>query len=461
MSREKLGSIGRWVYMALAAFFLWWNLARMTEFSWTFTLMPHLGNIGCVAAVVILCCAWRKRTPLHHIMLLGLCWMAAMTLLRGENAWLAEVGSLKEGVIAFCVLAPLPGVLSKRRLRQFLKGVLALWVTAITCQAVIGLWAAFGGHAVFSMKGTWYIGMNLGDHRLYLNAYVTTAAAKLGMTVLLTAWLLILSRTRRAKIACGVSMVVQCAALSLTDCRTAFVALGVALGLGVWLLLRQSGRMRHALLVLPVLCLAGLVACYGVLTGFLTLTAPAIQPGPLDNLNLLELPAHMMPAASAEEITGWLDGEPEHRAIEAGNVFNGRQDIWKGVCRLLEADPKLLWTGTSAPLAAGLMNLYTDPGVMFYQHAHCLFLQVLVSWGIPGLLLLLTGIGYSGWHFVRLIRQKQPLWMVWMAVLVVYLLLCELVDCFTMLSTGSPMLYFLCLLMGAGEVLSRQQRKAA
>lgn len=461
MNRERLGSIGRWMYMALAAFFLWWNLARMTEFSWTFTLMPHLGDIGCVAAVVILACAWRKRTPLHHIMLTGLCWMTAMTLLRGENAWQAELSSLKEGVIAFCVLAPLPGVLSQRRLRQFLKGVLAVWVTAMTCQAVIGLWAAFGGHAVFSMKGTWYIGMNLGDHRLYLNAYVTTSAAKLGMTVLLTAWLLMMSRTRRAKIACALSIVVQCAALSLTDGRTAFVALGVATGVGCWLLVRQNKRMKHALVVLPVMCLVALVACYGLLTGFLTVTAPAIQPGPLDNLNLLELPAHMMPAASAEETTGWLDGEPGHREIEAGNVFNGRQDIWMGAYRLLQADPKLLLTGTSAPLASGLMNLYTDPGVMFYQHAHNLFLQVLVCWGIPGLLLLLMGIGYSGYHFVRLIRQKRPLWMEWMAVIVVYLLLCELVDCFTMLSTGSPMLYFLCLLMGTGETLSRRNGKTA
>ena len=41
---------------------------------------------------------------------------------------------------------------------------------------------------------------------------------------------------------------------------------------------------------------------YGLLTGVLTLLAPSVAPGPLENVNLLEFPAHLMTEASAEFI---------------------------------------------------------------------------------------------------------------------------------------------------------------
>lgn len=178
MKQETGRRIARWSYMAVAAGYLWWNLARMTEFSWTFTIMPYLGDFGIIAAIFSLILGWKKRSPIVWTMTAGLGWMLLMSAIRGENVLAAEWQYLKEGIIAFFVLAPLPGCLTENRFRQFLKGTIAVWMTAITCQAAIGLWAAISGHAVFSMKGTWYIGMNLGDHRLYLNAYVTTAAAK-------------------------------------------------------------------------------------------------------------------------------------------------------------------------------------------------------------------------------------------------------------------------------------------
>ena len=355
--------------------------------------MPYLGDFGIIAAIFPLILGWKKRSPLVWTMTAGLGWMLLISAIRGENVLAAEWQYLKEGIIAFLVLAPLPGCLTENRFRQFLKGTIAVWTTAITCQAAIGLWAAISGHAVFSMKGTWYIGMNLGDHRLYLNAYVTTAAAKMAMTVLLTAILFALSRTKRAKIACVMAILVQCGALALTDCRTAFVALGVAAGFCAWTLLGAKAHMPSKLnhrLMLPMLMAAGIILCYGLLTGVLTLLAPSVAPGPLDNVNLLEFPAHLMTEASAEQEV-ILDSTPVHRNIDTTDTFNGRWGIWKGALRLLKAQPELLLTGTSAPLAAGMMNLYTDPGTKYFQHAHNLYLQTLVSWGIPGLLILLAG----------------------------------------------------------------------
>lgn len=62
---------------------------------------------------------WKKRSPLVWTMTVGLGWMLLMSAIRGENVLAAEWQYLKEGIIAFLVLAPLPGCLTENRFRQF------------------------------------------------------------------------------------------------------------------------------------------------------------------------------------------------------------------------------------------------------------------------------------------------------------------------------------------------------
>ena len=108
-----------------------------------------------------------------------------------------------------------------------------------------------------------------------------------------------------------------------------------------------------------------------------------------------------------------------------------------------------------------MMNLYTPPGTKYFHHARNLYLQTLVSWGIPGLLLLLAVISIFFTQTARIPKRNLPLWVLMMPFPVIYLLVCELVDCFTMLSTGSPMLYWLCLLMGAVDAQARRLKQQA
>ena len=84
MKQETGRRIARWSYMAVAAGYLWWNLARMTEFSWTFTIMPYLGDFGIIAAIFSLILGWKKRSPLVWTMTAGLGWMLLMSAIRGE-----------------------------------------------------------------------------------------------------------------------------------------------------------------------------------------------------------------------------------------------------------------------------------------------------------------------------------------------------------------------------------------
>lgn len=445
---EKTGIRRAWqaVYCAAAGMYLCWDLARMTEFTWTFTLMPWLPQAALAIALVALLLDGRKRPALCWVMAAGLAWMLGVSAWWGGNIFKAQLGALEQGVIAFLVLAPLRGQVGRNAFRRMLLAVLSVWTALMTVQALLGLWAALDGHAVFSMKGTWYIGMNRGDHRLYLNAYVTTGAVKMGLAVLLTLLLAAMTRKKAARVLLSACAMTQMLCLSLTDCRTAFLALGGSLGWMGYLLSREKIARKKRIVRLCVcvaLVLSVTAAVYGGMTAFLKTAAPQVELDQLDNLTLMELPSRLLPSAEAEEVV------MAHREIEKGNVFNDRQYIWEGALRLLQAQPGLLATGCTQAQASALMNLYAQDAPMLYVHAHSLYLQTLVCWGIPGLLLLLAGVGMCLVCGLRTVRAIRPMWVKMMTAPVLYLLVCELVDCFTLLSTASAMLYFLCLFMGA------------
>ena len=82
-------------------------------------------------------------------------------------------------------------------------------------------------------------------------------------------------------------------------------------------------------------------------------------------------------------------------------------------------------------------------------------------WQRCGLLILLAVIAMFLMQTARISKRNQPLWVLMLPIPVIYLLVCELVDCFTMLSTGSPMLYWLCLLMGAVDAQARRLKPQA
>ena len=447
MTKARVRAVCEHVYMLAVCFFLLWDVFYMTEADWTFAVRGAFSAVWCVLAVAA---ALLGRFRLGWLYLPAglLVWMGAASVWRGQAVLDAQLPSLMNGVLAFLVILPAAWVVERERFRAWLKVLLGLWTACFTLQSVIGLWAALTGHAVFSLRGTWYIGLNLGDNRLYLNAYVTTAAVKLGLSVLLTVLLAALCRRRWSRLLCGGCAVLQMLCLSLTDCRTAFIALGVTLGLGatvlLWRLPKWTNRalwQRMAAMALAVLLLTA--GAYAALTGALSVLGPHV-PRELDNITLTELPAHLLPSAAAEEVG------VAHRALEADTLFNNRQHIWKAALRLLGDQPEFLLTGTTSVMAKELTNFYllgeTD---LRYDHVHSIYLQTLVSWGVPGLLLLAACLAVFGFAAYRvMLRRPLTLWQRLAPLPVLYVLLCDTVDCFTRLSAVSPMLLFACLFAG-------------
>ncbi len=439
MAAQRIRDIGEQAYLLLVSFFLLWDVFYMTEAAWTFAIRPVFPVLAGVGTALALGLA-RGKTGAAYLPLGLLGWMALSSLMQGTWLLAAQQDTLVHGLIAFGVILPAPLAVSRRRMMRCLRALLFTWTACFTLQALLGLWAAITGHAVFSLRGTWYIGMNLGDGRLYLNAYVTTAAAKLGLSVLLALLGGAMAKTRAGQFACALCALIQLLCLSLTDCRTAFIALGAALGGMAALLLRKKPGKTVQRILISAACVALTAAVtYLTLSGVMNALGPQL-PRTLDNITLTEIPGHLLPSAAAEAAA--------HRPIDAQNVFNGRSEIWKAALRLLRHHPRYLLTGTTASQAKPLINLYTAPEVTLrYDHVHSIYLQVLVCWGLPGLALLgcmLLRLGKSALS----IFGRGPLRQRLTPLCVMYVLLCEAADCFTRLSALPPVLLWACLLSG-------------
>ena len=448
MNRLNIRRLCEHVYMLCVCFFLLWDVFYMTEAGWTFavrTVFPAVWGVLALAALGMS----RLRLGVLYLPAGLLAWMAAASAYRGLAVLRMQSESFHVGVLAFLVLTPAARVVSRERFRAWLKALLTLWTACFTLQAMIGLWAARTGHAVFSLRGTWYIGLNMGDNRLYLNAYVTTAAVKLGLSVLLTVLLAAMCRRHRTRFLCGICAAVQMACLSLTDCRTAFIALGAMLGVMLAvplaehpLLRSRPAWMRLGAMALTVVCLT--IGVYGALTAELRTLGPHV-PQVTHNLNLLELPGELLPSAGAESAESGVI----HREMDADNLFNNRQHIWQAALRMLRYQPECLLHGTTSAMSYGMTNLYLDPAVEArYDHVHSIYLQTLVNWGIPGLLLLGAFLVLFLRRAWQRMRRPGPLWLRLAPAVVLYVLLCDTVDCFTRLSAMTPMLLFACLFAG-------------
>ena len=289
---------------------------------------------------------------------------------------------------------------------------------------------------------------------------------KLGLSAVLAMLGCCMARTRLSRTAYILAAALQALCLSLTDCRTAFVALGAALGLMAAASLLRRGKREsrrsmagHAALAMLLAAVLTLGA-YAALSACVEALAPHV-PHELDNINLLEVPGHMLGSASAEDAAQAATAVA-HRELNREDPFNGRSVIWRAVVRMLRNHPSFLRTGITTGMSRDWMNYYVDvPVDKTFSHAHSILLQTLVSWGVPGLALLLLFLLLAGIASVRLLlRRDVPLWTALLPLPAVYVMICDTIDCFLLLRAGTPMLLWGCFFAGAALRFARRDKPA-
>lgn len=374
---------------------------------------------------------WKKLPML--LILAGLGWAGACSLLRG-TLW-QDLYTYVPAACAmlFCFAAGYCH--DEAAVKKTVRWVCVVWVTWITLLSIISLYAAFSGQHLHQTAANRFIGISPGDNRLYIMDFCTNAAGNLMSGILIALIGAITAEKALGRLYCCGAAMVMLAALSLTDARTSFIGTGVGVGaILACMVYRHLSGSKAKRYVSAFFCAgASAVLCY-LFLGLLTNALGGMVPG---------YTSALIPTALAD------DGVVSHRVIGSGSLLTYRDDVWRGFLAFLKAEPRYLLTGTGPSALMSHVMPYVSSQQAWFDHPHCIFLQILGAYGIPGLLVVLTFLAAFARTAWRLIFSAlHPLQIRLLPVPAIAIMVCELVECLTLGRVNSPVLILLFLDFG-------------
>lgn len=361
--------------------------------------------------------------------------LTAYTLLIFLRVWLDTPANLFQAEVAENLLSAiwvfgacygLGFILEEKQLKRFLFLCAAVWTAGIAVFSCIGIYAVWTDHPIpVDREGL----IGLVGSRLSIVYLATTTGSFLEVTALIALICLITVKNRVGKILFLLALFPIFLAIALSDSRTAFVSVSAGIGVLVFAMVFRAVQKRNGesakaggwkpwLIAVPAMFLAFLLALFLI---------QRITP----TFNHLKLRG-LIPVAYAEEaakemvVTRGFTGGPQ--------ILNGRFELWTDVLNYIRDNPISLLNGESKLAPTRGFNNY-------YAHCHCIYLQVLLESGIPGLLLLLSFILYTFIHSIRAVKSRTiPLWIALLTALPISLWVGDIVETFTWLrSSQCPM----------------------
>ena len=363
------------------------------------------------------------------------------------------------GVLAFGVCYQTAFGLSKKRLLTFLRLLLALWTLFMAGLSLVGIWAALYDQTITTAAGGVYrIGVTYS--RLYLLTFCTNSGSNLALSLLAALIGMLLTRNPLGRVLYVLASLVQYAALGLTVARTAFISVSIALGLllacGLMAKLRGK-RLSEKLVRLISFILAAALA----VGSFLLLSKSPDLFGDVkeqvrSNTDVVES-TDTEEGADTEEAAATpaprsanTQSTVQRRPITMDeNMLTQRQFAWQAVYRYIRQHPETLLYGTSVVMPMAEVNPLADIENAAWDHAHNMYIQILLECGIPGIILLMLFLYSLARAALRLFFSKdKPLWQRALPVIPICILISELAECMTMLVYNLPALAFLMLFSG-------------
>jgi O-antigen ligase len=247
------------------------------------------------------------------------------------------------------------------------------------------------------------------------------------------------ARKKRIKAAFFVALAPILITLAFTDSRTAYVS--VAAGIGVIIFSGIIGKTEKSekftrtnswikwLTAFGIMFLSFVIILYGM-----TLLTPALNQ--IKNQGVI-------PVAYAEG-TG-----KANLSTRSFDDLSGRTDLWIEILNYIRSGWKIMLAGVSKVAPLQHFGAY-------YAHCHCLYIQVLLESGIPGLFLIIFFIIYTIIHSIRTIRLPDiPLWIRLLPALPISLWVGDLAECFTWLRSSQCMM--IAVLFICAGIINAQQ----
>lgn len=445
---------------------------------------------------IILFCILAKR---HHLLknrdiwllLIGLAWILVSSALNFGRAGIQDLLPPAATMFFVALLCyPLAHVITKERRVKTFRLLAWLWAIPVVCTTIIAIVLALSGTVLYRAADNAPLG--LVEHRLWLICDPNMYGMLCCMALSLVLYLLL--GNRRPAIRALLVFMALClfVAISLTDCRSAMTALLIVAfffaALVVWQLLRKKKNALRLLLG----CLAGIAFCgvlllgyRGVSSGFNALlslsekaqdnASEASASTPRDNVQALSLPvkdAHNAAEAVIVSVQG--DTAPSAvsrrgktqspasastRGFDDTNTLQQRLGIWAYAIGRIPEEPDVLLRGATPALS---LKLFLDPDAR-YNHLHNAYLSVLLSYGIPGFLIMAAFFIFLAvclWRLLFSPRADLPLELRLLPGIVLAILAINFVESmlFT-LNFISELDVWLAIISGFAVVFSRDYRK--
>ena len=398
--------------------------------------------------------AFRRKTT--WVLAAGLALIFLRCFFGGRDTFYWGYRSVIYGVLAFGVCYQTAFGLSKKWLLTFLRLLLALWTLFMAGLSLVGIWAALYDQTITTAAGGVYrIGVTYS--RLYLLTFCTNSGSNLALSLLAALIGMLLTRNPLGRVLYVLAGLVQYAALGLTVARTAFISVSIALGLllacGLMAKLRGK-RLSEKLVRLISFILAAALA----VGSFLLLSkSPDLFGGVKEQVRSstdvvestdTEEGADTEEAAAPRSTN--MQSTVQRRPITMDeNMLTQRQFAWQAVYRYIRQHPETLLYGTSVVMPMAEVNPLADIENAAWDHAHNIYIQILLECGIPGIILLVLFLYSLARAALRLFFSKdKPLWQRALPVIPICILISELAECMTMLVYNLPALAFLMLFSG-------------
>ena len=401
--------------------------------------------------------AFRRKTT--WVLASGLALIFLRCFFGGRDTFYWGYRSVIYGVLAFGVCYQTAFGLSKKRLLTFLRLLLALWTLFMAGLSLVGIWAALYDQTITTAAGGVYrIGVTYS--RLYLLTFCTNSGSNLALSLLAALIGMLLTRNRLGRVLYVLASLVQYAALGLTVARTAFISVSIALGLllacGLMAKLRGK-RLSEKLVRLISFILAAALAAgsflllskspdlFGDVKGQVRSSTDVVESTDTEEgADTEEAAATPAPRSTNTQST------VQRRPITMDeNMLTQRQFAWQAVYRYIRQHPETLLYGTSVVMPMAEVNPLADIENATWDHAHNMYIQILLECGIPGIILLVLFLYSLARAALRLFFSKdKPLWQRALPVIPICILISELAECMTMLVYNLPALAFLMLFSG-------------
>lgn len=326
--------------------------------------------------------------------------------------------NILSGLWVFCGCYGLGRVAKEKELKRFLCVIASLWIMGMAIISCLGIYAAWTEQ---SYNITEHGQISLYNMRLSLVYLPTITGSIIGLSVLVATILLVCVNHKSWKILLGLALIPLILALALSDSRTAYIS--VPAGFGVMAFVRafhkektEVQRVENKKKIFFAMMIAIMVFVISLL--IIMKITPVF--------NYLKVRG-LIPKAYAETVGTQAMST---RGFGGSDIFNGRLELWNKAFAYIKTNPIVLLIGQSKLEPIRQFENY-------YAHCHCLYLQVLVESGIPGLLIMISGIVYTLVHGIKTIKNRgKALWMKLLLSIPISLWIGDLAETFTWLRSS-------------------------